>query len=119
MTDRELADEVLAHSEDVGEWEETPVEIERRPSGTQVVSARLPAELAQRVIAEAEARGTRLSEVIREAVEAHLTGVRYGSMTGYPGRRLRLISQVSGYETENPVVTEAPGLVASGAETLA
>jgi hypothetical protein len=66
------ADEVLAHSEDEGEWEDGPEQIESRPSGTQVISARLPTGLAEELLTEASRRKVRPSELVRAAVDAYL-----------------------------------------------
>lgn len=54
------------------EQEDQPVQIERRPSGMQVISARLPTPLAEQLFTEAERRGVKLSELIREAVAQFL-----------------------------------------------
>jgi hypothetical protein len=70
--DMSAADDVLAHSEDEGEWDDEPDEIENRPSGSQVISARLPTVLAEELLAEAASRGVRPSELVRQAVEALL-----------------------------------------------
>ena len=72
------ADEVLLHSEEDGEWEDEAEEIETRPSGTQVISARLPGLLAEHVLSEASQRGIRPSELVRQALEAYM---RSGSGT--------------------------------------
>lgn len=53
-------------------WEVEEVEVERPVA--VVVSARLPQELAERVFAEAQRRGTPVSAVVREALEALLEG---------------------------------------------
>lgn len=66
------ADAVLAHSEDEDEWEDEPEQIESRPSGTQVISARLPTALAEELLAEASRRKVRPSELVRAAVDAYL-----------------------------------------------
>lgn len=55
-----IADEVLAHSEDEDEWEDEPEQIESRPSGTQVISARLPTALAEELLAGASRRKVRV-----------------------------------------------------------
>lgn len=65
-------DEVLAHSEDEGEWEDEPEQIETRPSGSQVISARLPSALAERLLSVAASRGVRPSELVRDAIEMWL-----------------------------------------------
>jgi len=114
------ADEVLAHSTDEGEWEDEPEQIESRPSGSQVISARLPAHLANELLSEAARQGLRPSELVRIAVEALLlarpAGVAGISAHGEGRLRVDLPGQ---YETENlnPVVeipTEPPGIVAVG-----
>jgi hypothetical protein len=46
--------------------------IESRPSGTHVISARLPAPLAEELLAEVSRTGARLSDLVRQAVEAFL-----------------------------------------------
>jgi hypothetical protein len=53
-------------------WEIEEVEVERPVA--VVVSARLPQELADRVFAEAQRRGTPISGIVREALEGLLEG---------------------------------------------
>lgn len=97
-----VADEVLAHSEDDGEWEEAPERIESRPSGNQVISARLPTALAEELLAEAARRGVRPSELVRSAVEAWLR-VTPGviDVSAYAGQNMRVTSPVRQDRTEN------------------
>jgi hypothetical protein len=97
------ADEVLAHSEDEGEWEDEPVVVERRASGSAVVSARMPRDLANRVFAEAARRGVKPSEVIRDAVERYFVPAVYVSVNVY-GSRVRF-ADANPYGMLNPVVT--------------
>src|SRR5262245_54569990 len=66
MNDYEGApEEALARAEGEGEWEERPTRIESRPTGTQVVSARLPTVLAEELLAEAARRDLKLSDLVR------------------------------------------------------
>ncbi len=97
------ADEVLAHSEDDGEWEDAAEEIESRPSGTQVISARLPTVLAEELLAEAARRGVRPSELVRQAVESILrTGPRGAvDISAYAGTNMRVMTPLPGQRTEN------------------
>jgi hypothetical protein len=77
----------------------------------QVVSARIPADLAARLVAEAEARGVRPSEVVRAALEAYFSGVRVCDVVSVqPGHRVRVLHDEPGYATANPVVTDQSGL---------
>lgn len=87
----------------------------------QVVSARIPADLAHRLVAEAEARGVRPSDLVREALEAYFSGVRVCDVVSVqPGHRVRVLHDEPGCATANPVVTDqteltfAPGTVALG-----
>lgn len=97
------ADEVLAHSEDEGEWEDEPVAVDRRPTGSAVVSVRLPRALADLLFAEAARRGVKPSEVVRAAVERHLDGVAPALVNAY-GYRVTIVSPVM-YDTVNPLVS--------------
>jgi hypothetical protein len=104
MTEKERsADEVLAHSEDEGEWEEEPEQIESRPSGTQVISARLPSALAEDLLAEAARRGARPSELVRQAVEKWLSGRAAGvaDIRAYAGQNMRMVTPSPESRTEN------------------
>jgi len=96
-------DELLEHSEDEGEWEQEPEEIESRPSGSQVISARLPTSLAEQVLAEAAHRGAKPSEVVREAIEMWLRAVPGGvaEISAYAGQNMRVISPAVERRTEN------------------
>jgi hypothetical protein len=104
MGDRErLADDILEHSEDEGEWEQEPEEIESRPSGSQVISARLPTALAEQVLAEAARRGAKPSEVVREAIEIWLHAKPGGvvEISAYAGQNMRVITPSVQGRTEN------------------
>ena len=117
----EAADDVLAHSNDANEWADEAVAIERRPSGTQVLSARLPEELARRVIAEAARRNLSMSQLVRDALEQYLTGPSHvmgppSVESGVGGLRAR-----STYETQpgswlSEEVRFAPLYVAIGSD---
>lgn len=99
------ADDVLAHSEDEDEWDDEPVAIEVRPSGNQVLSARIPAALANRVFFEAERRQLKVSEVVRAAIEQYFTPTVFNVIKVQTGERVRMFLTTVAYDTENPVVT--------------
>ncbi len=103
MTEKEQADEVLLHSEDEGEWEEEPEQIETKPSGSQVISARLPASLTERVLAEAGRRGVRPSELVREAIEMWLSTTPGGfvEISAFEGQNMRVVTPSIQRSTEN------------------
>jgi hypothetical protein len=101
-------DDVLAHSEDEDEWEDEPVEIERRPSGNQVLSARIPTALANRVFDEAARRGVTMSEVVRTAIEEYFDRPQQRLLNIFPGLRVSVYRVEPAYATTNPVVTPAP-----------
>lgn len=103
MAGDSVRDEILAHSEDDDEWDDQPDRIESRPSGTQVVSARLPSQLAEELLAAAEHRNIRASEAVREAVEKWLrcapTGV-FG-ISASAGQNMRVMTPAADSRTEN------------------
>jgi hypothetical protein len=101
--DRERsADDVLEHSEDEGEWEQEPEEIESRPSGSQVISARLPTSLAEQVLAEAARRRAKPSEVVREAIEIWLRALPgVAEISAYAGQNMRILTPSVQGKTEN------------------
>ena len=104
MAEREpRADEVLARSEDEGEWEEEPEQIESRPSGTQVISARLPSALAEELLAAAQQRRVRPSELVREAVEKWLRTRPAGvfDIQASAGQNMRVVTPAAKSGTEN------------------
>jgi hypothetical protein len=103
MADDRLRDETLAHSEDDGEWEDEPERIESRPSGTQVVSARLPSQLAEELLAVADHRNMRLSEAVREAVEKWLRCASTGvfGISASAGQNMRVMTPATDSRTEN------------------
>lgn len=105
--DEELSeeDEVLGHREDEDEWGE-PVEIEVRPSGKLVLSARIPTELGHLVFAEARRRDTTLSEVVRDALDQYFhPWVGHRQVGTFLGWRVSVIRVEAAYDTANPVVT--------------
>jgi hypothetical protein len=99
------ADDVVAHSEDEDEWSDEPVAIERRPSGSQVLSVRLPTGLAHRVLGEAARRGVRPSEVVRAAIETYFDPPVFRVLKVQPSARVRFFLVPAAYDTVNPVVT--------------
>jgi len=115
------AAEILAHSQDEGEWEDEPEQIESRPSGNQVISARLPTALAEELLSEAGRRGVRPSELVREAVETfmHHQPGSVADMNANSAGTLR-VAVLSDYRTENlnlvvePPEIEPPEIVAVG-----
>lgn len=96
-------DEVLIHSEDEGEWSDEAEPIESRPTGTQVISARLPTALAEELLAEATRRGFRPSELVRQAIEALLRAEAAGmaDISAYTGTNMRVVTPVREQRTEN------------------
>ncbi len=104
------ADTVLAHSEDAGEWEDEPEQIESRPSGTQVISARLPTILAERLLSEASSRGIRPSEVVRQAVEAYIRSgaCRAASVSAQGTGNMSVASPLASQPTRNPNLVVSP-----------
>jgi hypothetical protein len=97
------ADEVLVHSEDEGEWSDEAELIESKPTGTQVISARLPTVLAEELLSEAVRRGARPSELVRQAVEALLRAEPAGvaDISAYAGTNMRVITPLPEHRTEN------------------
>jgi hypothetical protein len=87
---------------------------------SQVVSARIPAPLAARLVRAAAELGVRPSDVVREALEAYFThGTVRECVVAQTGHRITILRYEGGYETENPVVTDhdvtfAPTTVALG-----
>ena len=102
-TEEAPAKEVLEHSEDEGEWAEAPEQIESRPSGMQVISARLPTALAEQLLAEAANRDVRLSDLVRQAVESFLLTETRGvaEIVAYPGTSMRVLTPLPEQRTEN------------------
>jgi len=113
----EIAAEVLAHSEDADEWEQEPVVIDTKPSGSQVISARLPTALADELLIEAERRGVKPSELVRDAVQKLLHkqvtafgGITVVGVTASPLLTVKTPVSTPRAENSNPVVgpEEAP-----------
>jgi len=55
-------------------WDETPAELRVKPSGSEVVSFRLPTEELNRLEAAASALGETISQFIRAAITLRLEG---------------------------------------------
>jgi hypothetical protein len=84
-------DDLYQHRHDPDEWSQEPVEIMRRPSGSDVISVRLPTAEADALFGDMRQRGERLSEYVRAAVRARLarTPVYPTTVTltmGYPSQ---------------------------------
>ena len=88
---------------DEGEWGEEPEQIESRPSGMQVISARLPSALAEELLAAAAHRKVRPSQVVREAVEKWLHAGPAGilGIQASVGGDMRVLSPLPQGGTEN------------------
>lgn len=67
-------EDLWEHRHDPEEWGEEAVEIEARPTGSTVVSFRLPYKEYEALEEAASERGETLSEFIREAVRLRLKG---------------------------------------------
>jgi ribbon-helix-helix CopG family protein len=87
-------EELWEHRHDPEEWSEKAIEIEARPTGSTVVSFRLPYEEYEVLEEAASERGETLSEFIRQAVRLRLGGrpkvpVVVVTVGGAPDFRLR------------------------------
>jgi hypothetical protein len=67
--------ELWEHRHDPEEWSEEAEEIEARPTGSTVVSFRLPWEEFEELEEAAAAKGESLSEFIRKALRIRLQGI--------------------------------------------
>lgn len=74
-SEKDPIEELWEHRHDPEEWGEEAVEIEARPTGSTVVSFRLPYEEYEALEEAASAKGGSLSEFIREAVRIRLEGI--------------------------------------------
>ncbi len=104
------------HDHNQDEWEDEKATVERPVSA--VVSVRFPSDVAQRVFAEAEARGVPTSVFIRTAVEEYLdscvpAGTGYDwtfssndvAVAFYAGRSLQGRSAGSAHPIEDVLVS--------------
>lgn len=66
------AAELYEHRNDPDEWDDNAVEIDVQPSGSEVVSFRIPSEEFDRVSRAAREAGESLSEFVRSAVRIRL-----------------------------------------------
>lgn len=87
------------------------VHIERRPSGNQVISARLPDSLALPLLDEASRLQVSPSEMVRRAVEAYLRPLQ-PALTASVSGNMRIGEMPGQYRTENDnLVVEPPEMV--------
>ncbi|MBI4728612.1 MAG: hypothetical protein HY775_03815 [Acidobacteria bacterium] len=73
-----LAEELLAHREDVGEWSEEAVPAQVKVGPTEVVSFRMPSEELDALEEAGACAGETLSEYIRKAIAIRMHGVPIG-----------------------------------------
>lgn len=78
MDERDLARQLHESRDDPDEWENGRTDIESRPSGSQVVSFRMPTEEFDLLQNDLEATGEKLAEYIRKAIAVRLHGVPIG-----------------------------------------
>lgn len=72
------AQELHRHRRDKGEWADKPEEIQARPTGSEVLSFRLPAEMLDDLEDAASRTGESLSEFLRSALALRLYGAPIG-----------------------------------------
>lgn len=72
------AKELLEHRDEPGEWNDEPESVTVKPSGSEVVSFRLPAGEVDALTDAAEANGETVSEFIRKALALRLYGTPIG-----------------------------------------
>jgi uncharacterized protein (DUF1778 family) len=112
-------EELWEHRHDPEEWGEEAVEIEARPTGSTVVSFRLPYEEYEALEVAASERGETLSEFIREAVRLRLQGyaaiATFVEMTSGGARDFWLRTNIP----EHQRGTEASSVPASDRDLLA
>lgn len=94
------------------EWGQAPVPDGRRSNGTHVICARIPADLATAANARADAAGRRLSDIVRDALTAHLAPAAV-TLTVTCGDRIRAEPHTGRPLTcnSNPIVPETLHLV--------
>jgi hypothetical protein len=103
--EKDTADELWEHRNDPDEWSEEAEEIETRPSGSAVVSFRIPWDELEELDEAATENGESLSEFIRQAVRLRLGGrskvpvvvVTFGGARGF-GLRTNIPEQLRGTE---------------------
>jgi hypothetical protein len=74
----DLVKELHAHRNDPEEWSEETEDIEVRPSGSEVVSFRLPSEELDALAEASKEAGESLSEYVRKAIAVRLHGIAIG-----------------------------------------
>jgi len=100
MDEKDLARELHESRDDPNEWEEAPTHIESRPSGSQVVSFRMPTDEFELLQGDVEAAGEKLAEYIRKAIALRLHGVPIGPT-------VELTSGATRLTIRSHIVTEA------------
>ena len=100
MDEKDLARQLHETREDTQEWEDGRTEIESRPSGSQVVSFRMPTEEFELLQNDLEATGEKLAEYIRKAIAIRLHGVPIGPT-------VELTSGATRLTIRSHIVTEA------------
>jgi len=89
-------------------WSQEPVNIERRPSGSSVISVRMPTEEFHALCDDMERRGEKLSEYVRAAIAWRLRQVNLQIAAPISiGSRTQSVTQLLGVArvapyTENP-----------------
>jgi Ribbon-helix-helix protein, copG family len=73
--EKDPAEELWEHRNDPDEWSDEAEEIEARPSGSAMVSFRLPWEELEELDEAAAATGESLSEFIRTSLRIRLAGM--------------------------------------------
>ena len=119
MKEHELAKELHDQRGDPEEWEDTPARVKVQPARTEVVSFRLPSEQLDVIESLAEQAGQSISEFIRSAVLAYISGetmepfldVQSGA-SGELRLTMRTAIRGSGY-TSNDLVPDHPFMTVS------
>lgn len=91
MREKDPVEELHEHRDDPGEWDEEAEAIEVRPTRSEVVSFRLPADELDRVEEAAAHAGESLSEFVRKALALRLYGTPIGPTVEVSSGANRLI----------------------------
>jgi hypothetical protein len=74
VSEKAMAEDAFAHRHDPGEWAEEPADITVKPSGSEVVSVRVPSALFDHLEQAASEAGQTISQFVRDAIAFRLAG---------------------------------------------
>jgi hypothetical protein len=102
-----------AHGNDPDEWDEAGSEVDVQPTGMTAFSLRLPANELSNLKAEADARSTSVSQLVRAAIRAYMARRASGALSYGEVYGMRLTSAMPDWKGGGSAPSQVDGAPAT------